>query len=100
MRADLLGGTIAGLVDALAAVDAFDRVLVAGLLRPQPAQAAGLAQLARAVAGTPLASPVAEAAENAAAGAAGEDHFAALAAARTALLGSDPGRGGDRPALP
>ena len=88
MRADLLGGTIAGLDDALAAVDAFDRVLVAGLLRPQPAQAAGLARLARAVAGTPLASPVAEAAGKAAAGAAGEDHFAALAAARTALLGS------------
>lgn len=88
MRADLLGGTIAGLDDALAAVDALDRVLVAGLLRPQPAQAAGLAQLARAVAGTQLASRVAEAAEKAATGAAGEDHFVALAAARTALLGS------------
>jgi hypothetical protein len=88
MRADLLAGTIAGLDDALAAVDAFDRVLVAGLLRPQPAQAAGLTQLARAVAGTPLASRVAEGAEKAAAGAAGEDHFVALAAARTALLGS------------
>jgi hypothetical protein len=88
MRADLLAGTIAGLDDALAAVDAFDRVLVAGLLRPQPAQAAGLTQLARAVAGTPLASRVAEAAEKAAAGAASEDHCIALAAARTALLGS------------
>jgi len=88
MRADLLAGTIAGLDDALAAVDAFDQVLVAGLLRPQPAQAAGLTRLARAVAETPLASRVAEAAEKAAAGAAGEDHFVALAAARTALLGS------------
>ena len=88
MRADLLAGTIAGLDDALAAVDAFDQVLVAGLLRPQPAQAAGLTQLARAVAGTPLASRVAEAAEKAAAGAASEDHLVALAAARTALLGS------------
>jgi hypothetical protein len=87
MRADLLAGTIAGLDDALAAVDAFDRVLVAGLFRPQPAQAAGLTQLAHAVAGTPLASRVAEAAEKAA-GAAGEDHFVALAAARTAVLGS------------
>jgi hypothetical protein len=88
MRADLLAEPVAGLDEALAAVDAFDQVLVAGLLRPQPAQAGGLAQLAQAVAGTPLASRVAEAAEKAAAGVAGEDHFIALAAARAALLGS------------
>ncbi len=88
MRADLLAEPIAGLDEALAAVDAFDQVLVAGLLRPQPAQADGLARLAQAVAGTPLASRVAEAAEKAAAGVAGEDHFIALAAARGALLGS------------
>jgi hypothetical protein len=88
MRADLLAETIAGLDEALAAVDAFDQVLVAGLLRPQPARAAGLAQVAQAVAGTPLASRVAEAAEKAAAGVASEDHFVALAAARTAVLGS------------
>ncbi|MFD9794951.1 hypothetical protein ACFWXK_28840 [Streptomyces sp. NPDC059070] len=72
----------------MAAVDAFDRALVSGLLRPQPAQAADLSEFARAVAGTPLASRVAEAAEKAAAGAAVEDHFVLLAAARTALLGS------------
>ena len=88
MRADLLAEPIAGLDEALAAVDAFDQVLVAGLLRPEPAQAAGLARLAQAVAGTPLASRVAEAAEKAAAGVAGEDHLTVLAAARTALLGS------------
>ncbi|MEV0705384.1 hypothetical protein AB0I53_46765 [Saccharopolyspora sp. NPDC050389] len=88
MRADLLAETIAGLDEALAAVDAFDQALIGGLLRPQPAQAAELAELADAVAGTPLAAEVAEAAEKAAAGAASEDHFAALAAARTALLGS------------
>ena len=88
MRADLLAETIGGLDEVLAAVDAFDRALVAGLLRPQPVQAAGLSQLAQAVAGTPLASRVAEAAGKAAAGVAGEDHFVALAAARTALLGS------------
>ncbi|MGW0750953.1 hypothetical protein [Streptomyces sp. NPDC002587] len=87
-HADLLAETVPGLDEALAAVDAFDRALVAGLLRPQPAQAAGLTGLARAVAGTPLASTVAEAAEKAAVGAAGEDHLLALAAARTALLGS------------
>src|SRR5512146_1843755 len=88
MRADLLAGAPDGLAEALAAVDACDQALVAGLVRPQPAQAAGLAHLAEAVAGTPLASRVAEAAEKAAAGVAGEDHFAALAAARTALLGA------------
>ncbi|SHF54852.1 hypothetical protein [Streptoalloteichus hindustanus] len=88
MRADLLAEPVAGLEEALDAVEAFDRVLVSGLLRPQPAQAAGLAELAGAVAGSPLASRVAEAAEKAAAGTAGEDHFVALAAARVALLGS------------
>ena len=88
MRADLLASTPDGLDEAIAAVDAFDQALVAGLVRPQPAQAAGLAHLAEAVAGTPLASRVAEAAEKAAAGVAGEEHFAALAAARTALLGA------------
>ncbi|GGV85159.1 hypothetical protein GCM10010294_64410 [Streptomyces griseoloalbus] len=88
MRADLLTDAVDGLDEALAAVDGFDEVLVGGLLRPQPAQAVGLAGLASAVAGSPLAVRVAEAAEKAAAGAAGEEHFVALAAARTALLGS------------
>ncbi|MFG2127407.1 hypothetical protein ACGFNV_06350 [Streptomyces sp. NPDC048751] len=87
-RAEGVTETVEGLDEALAAVDAFDRALVAGLLRPQPAQAADLTRLAHAVTGTPLASRVAEAAEKAAAGAAGEDHFVALAAARGALLGS------------
>ncbi|MFD8746527.1 hypothetical protein [Streptomyces sp. NPDC059616] len=88
MRADLFAEDITGLDEALTAVDGFDRALVAGLLRPQPAQSAGLTGLAHAVAGTPLAARVAEATEKAAGGAANEDHFVALAAARTALLGS------------
>ncbi|WP_189801473.1 hypothetical protein [Streptomyces tanashiensis] len=88
MRTDLLGDPIDGLDEALAAVDAFDDALVTGLLRPQPAQTDGLAALAAALGGTPLAALVAEAADKAAAGAAGEDHFVALAAGRTALLGS------------
>ncbi|MGW2177478.1 hypothetical protein ACWCXX_05140 [Streptomyces sp. NPDC001732] len=88
MRTDLLHEPIAGLDEALSAVDAFDRALVAGLLRPRPAQAAELMEFADALAGTPLAGRVAEAAEKAAGGAADEDHFVALAAARTALLGS------------
>ncbi|WP_225077853.1 hypothetical protein [Streptomyces sp. CoT10] len=88
MRADLLSDSVDGLDEALAAVDGFDEALVAGLLRPQPRQAGGLTGLADAVAGTPLAARVAEAADKTVAGAAGEDHFIALAAARTALLGS------------
>ncbi|MFF2008340.1 hypothetical protein ACFVWY_04585 [Streptomyces sp. NPDC058195] len=88
MRADLLAEGIAGLDEALAAVDAFDRALVAGLLRPQAAQTAGLTALAHAVAGSPLGARAAEAAGKAAGGAAHEDDFVALAAARTALLGS------------
>ena len=88
MRADVLADPIAGLDEALAAVDAGDRALVGGLSRPQPAQAAGLAELAGAVAGSPLAASAAEAVEKVAAGAAGEEHFLAIAAARTALLGS------------
>ncbi len=87
-HADLLTAPVDGLDEALAAVDALDRALVAGLLRPQPARAADLTRLAHAVAGSPLAARVAEAAEKAAAGAASEDHFLALAAARTALLGA------------
>lgn len=88
MRADLLDEPIAGLDEALAAVDAGDQALTAGLLRPQPAQITALTGLADAVAGSPLAERVAEAVEKVAAGAAGEDHFVAVAAARTALLGS------------
>ncbi|MER7949421.1 hypothetical protein ABTY59_18715 [Streptomyces sp. NPDC096079] len=88
MRTDLLADPVDGLDEALTAVDAFDDVLVTGLLRPGPAQTEGLAALAGALAGSPLAALVAEAAEKAASGAAGEDHFVALAAARTALMGS------------
>ncbi|WP_345634827.1 hypothetical protein [Streptomyces thinghirensis] len=88
MRVDLLSDDVEGLDEALAVVDGFDEALVGGLLRPRPAQAAGLAGIADAVAGTPLASRVAEAADKTAAGAGDEGHFVALAAARTALLGS------------
>jgi hypothetical protein len=86
--ATLLGAPVPGLDDALDAVAALDRALVGGLLRPTPTQAADLQTFAAALAASPLAARTTEAAEKAAAGAAGEDHFTALAAARTALLGS------------
>ncbi|AWK09173.1 hypothetical protein DDQ41_09825 [Streptomyces spongiicola] len=88
MRTALLADPVDGLDEALAAVDAFDRALVGGLLRPQPVQAEGLTGLAEAVAGTPLATRAAEAAGKAAAGAAADDDLLPLAAARAALLGS------------
>ncbi|WET82644.1 hypothetical protein P3102_16265 [Amycolatopsis sp. QT-25] len=86
MRTDLLSDPITGLDEALAVADAFDDVLVAGLLRPQ--RIGGLTELAEALAGSPLAARVAEAVEKTAAGAAGEDHFVSLAAARIAVFGS------------
>ncbi|NEA07305.1 hypothetical protein G3I27_03630, partial [Streptomyces sp. SID10692] len=49
MRGDLLSDPVEGLDEALAVVDAFDEALVAGLLRPGPAQAAGVSGLAGAV---------------------------------------------------
>lgn len=87
-HADLLTAPVEGLGEALAAVDALDRTLVAGLLRPRPEQVDDLTVLARSVSGSPLAARVAEAAAKAAAGAASEDHFVTLAAARTALFGA------------
>ncbi|UCM91256.1 hypothetical protein [Streptomyces marincola] len=88
MRAAALAEGVAGLDEALAAVDALDGALVTGLVRPRAEQADALRETADAVAGTPLADRVAEAAEKVAAGAGGEEDFTALAAARTALLGA------------
>nr|WP_243727220.1 hypothetical protein [Actinocrispum wychmicini] len=88
MRADLLTDLVDGLDEVFAAVAAVDQALAAGLLRPTPDQTAGLTVLADAMAGSPLAARVAEAVAKAAAGAAGEEHFVSLAAARIALFGS------------
>lgn len=88
MRADLLADPVDGVDEVLAAIAGADQALAGGLLRPQAAQVAGLAALADAVAASPLGAKVAEAAEKAAAGAAGEEHFVSLAAARIALFGS------------
>ncbi|WP_406011236.1 hypothetical protein [Streptomyces sp. NBC_00637] len=87
-RVSPLTAPVEGLAEALTAVDAFDRTLVTGLLRPRPERVDDLTLLTRAVSGSPLAARVAEAAGKAATGAANEDHFVTLAAARTALLGA------------
>ncbi|HEX8865314.1 MAG TPA: hypothetical protein VF821_06605 [Lentzea sp.] len=88
MRVDLLSDPVDGVDEVLAVVAGVDQALAGGLLRPQPAQVVGIVALAEAVAASPLGAKVAEAAEKAAAGAAGEEHFLALAAARIALFGS------------
>lgn len=88
MRLDLLTQPVDGIAETLDPTTGFDHALVGGLLRPQPESMAALHALAGAVGGTPLAAPVAEAVDKAEAGAAGEDHFAALAAARMALFGA------------
>ncbi|WP_424216561.1 hypothetical protein ACN20G_31005 (plasmid) [Streptomyces sp. BI20] len=88
MRVEVLREEVDGLAELLAVVDGFDGALTEGLLRPGPEQGEALAGLARAVAGSPLGARVAEAAREAAAGTAGEEHLVVLAAARAALLGS------------
>ncbi|MFJ4679166.1 hypothetical protein [Kitasatospora sp. NPDC088783] len=88
MRPDVLLGPVPGLDDALGVVDRFDQVLAEGLLRLGPAHADALTELGGAVAGSPLAAQVGEAAEKTAAGLADENHLTALAAARCALLGA------------
>ncbi|WP_067971789.1 hypothetical protein [Nocardiopsis trehalosi] len=85
---DLLSADPPGAADALGAVTAFDAALVNGLARPDAACADALAGLAGAVAGTPLAAPVADAVAKVTAGVLADAHLAALAGARTALLGA------------
>ena len=77
-----------GLAAALDVVTGFDTVLVAGLLRPGAAQVGALTALAHAMSGSPLAARVAEAVDKLVAGSAADDYLAALAGARSALLGA------------
>jgi len=77
-----------GVPETLAVVDGFDDALVHGLGRLGAEQSAALAALASAVAVTPLGDRVAEAVEKIGAGSIGDGHLAALAAARSALLGA------------
>ncbi|MFC4564936.1 hypothetical protein ACFO4E_24010 [Nocardiopsis mangrovi] len=107
--AELLESEPAGTADALDVVDGFDAALERGLARPDPANSAALAALAGAMAATPLGTAVGESVDKLATGAVGDGRFAALAGARTALLGAvhdallsglDTARGQARDALP
>ncbi|MCW3842990.1 hypothetical protein ONA70_23095 [Micromonospora yasonensis] len=84
LRADVPGG----LAETLDVVAGFDVVLTRGFARIGEEDARALAALADAVAGTPLGARVAEAAGKVTAGSVAEEHLAALAGARSALLGA------------
>lgn len=78
----------AGVTEALAVVSGFDALLARGLARTDADGARALAELAGAVATTPLRDRVAEAAGKVAAGSVAAEYVVALAAARTAVLGA------------
>ncbi|WP_328346715.1 hypothetical protein [Micromonospora sp. NBC_00421] len=77
-----------GLADADDVVAGFDEALLGGFARVGEQDAAALTALAGAVAGTPLGERVAEAVGKVIAGSVGQEHLAALAGARAALLGA------------
>lgn len=86
--AELTGGVPAGVTQAWDVVDGFDRALVAGLSRLGPEQTTALAELAGALAATPLGAAVAEAVDKVAAGSVGDEQLLRLAGARTAIVGA------------
>ncbi|MFI1988919.1 hypothetical protein [Actinoplanes sp. NPDC020271] len=88
MLADALRAEPAGLAEALALVDAVDDALVHGLARLDEERAAACESLAAAFAGSPLAERVADAVGKIIAGTVTDEHLAALAGARAALLGA------------
>ncbi|OKI56021.1 hypothetical protein [Micromonospora sp. CB01531] len=84
----LTSGHPAALTDALDLVAGVDAALTRGLARVGEADATALAGLAGALAATPLADLVAEAIDKICAGSVTPEHLAALAGARSALLGA------------
>ncbi|WP_062213795.1 hypothetical protein [Streptomyces sp. NBRC 109706] len=86
--AELLGQEPAGADEAMAVVTGCDEALVEGFARLGADRAAALRVLAGAVAASPLGPAVAEAVEKTAVGSATDEHLAAVAGARTALLGA------------
>jgi len=77
-----------GVGEALAVVDGLDDALVHGFRRIGEAQAGALAAFAAALAATPLRDRVSEAVDKVRAGSLGDEHLAALAGGRAALLGA------------
>ncbi|MFI7541923.1 hypothetical protein [Actinoplanes sp. NPDC049599] len=88
MLGDVLRSRPAGLAEALALVDGLDDALVHGLARLDEVRAAALEALAAACSATPLGDRVAEAIGKIVAGTVTDEHLAALAGARAALLGA------------
>lgn len=86
--AELVADPPAGVAEALDLVTGFDQTLCTGLGRLDQQQAAALADLAGALAATPLGPRVAEAVDKTIAGSVADEYLVALAAARTALLGA------------
>jgi len=85
---DALQAPPEGVTHAEALLDSLDACFLNGFARLGDAEAASLASLAKTFTGTPLAAPVAAAAEALAAGDYGITHFEALAAARGSLQGA------------
>ncbi|WP_030489331.1 hypothetical protein [Micromonospora chokoriensis] len=77
-----------GLIDTLEVVAGFDDALAGGFGRIGEQGATALAAFADALAGTPLADPVAAAVDAVIAGSITPEHLAALAGARSALFGA------------
>src|SRR5690606_6376585 len=86
--AELTSAAPAGVGEALDLVAAFDGALENGLGRPGAEQSRALAELAGAMAATPLGDPVREAVDAIGSGTVGDAQIAALAGARSALIGS------------
>ncbi|WP_018254618.1 hypothetical protein [Salinispora mooreana] len=84
----LTDGDSAGLTDALNLVTGVDAALTRGLARVGEEDATALAGLAGALSTTPLANLVAEAVDKIAAGSGTPEYVAALAGARSAVLGA------------
>ncbi|MFC4113214.1 hypothetical protein [Nonomuraea zeae] len=85
---EVLGGVPEGVDEALDLVSGFDGALTHGFARLGEEPAAALAALAGAVAAGPIGERAAEAVEKVSAGSISDEHLAALAGARAALLGA------------
>jgi hypothetical protein len=88
MLGDVLRARPDGLTEALTLVDGLDDTLVHGLARIDEVRAAALESLAAAFSATPLGDRVADSVGKIIAGTVTDEHLAALAGARSALLGA------------